>query len=77
MHQVFVATAAQIKCLPFSINVFGCQGSGHRSNNRAQDSRHAVQVVYPAGVLDLQFFLQDGLKGGKEGADRGALSCCG
>lgn len=33
-----------------------------------------MQVVHPAGVLDLQFFFQDGLKGGKELASRGALS---
>lgn len=61
MHQVI-----QIRCLPSSINFFGCQGGSHRSNDRAQDAGHAVQVVNPAGVLDLQFLLQDGLNGEEE-----------
>lgn len=47
---------------PLSINIFGCQGSSHGSDDGAQDTRHAVQVVYPTGVLDLQFLLQDGLR---------------
>lgn len=58
--------------LPSSVNFPGCQGSSHRAHDRAQHAGHAVQVVNPAGVLDLQFLLQDGLNGGEGGVDGGA-----
>lgn len=47
--------------LPFSINIGGRQSSSDGSHNGSQDSGHAVQIVNPAGVLDFQLFLQDGL----------------
>lgn len=46
-------TSAGVRHSPFSVNLLGCQGSGHGSDDGAQDSRHAVQVMDPAGVLDL------------------------
>lgn len=51
-----------IRYSPLSINIFGCHGGSHGSDNGAQDPGHAVQVVHPTGVLDLQFLLQDGLR---------------
>lgn len=64
LSQCFVFPCTQY--LPPPINLFGCHSSSHCSHNCAQDAGHAVQVVNPAGVLDLQLFLQDGLQRGKE-----------
>lgn len=61
----FVQTGLRLQNIrhsPLSINIFGCQGSSHGSDDGAQDTGHAVQVVHPTGVLDLQFLLQDGLR---------------
>lgn len=49
------------KCLPSSINIFAGHSSGDGPHNSTQDSWHAVQVVNPTGVLDLQLALQDRL----------------
>lgn len=55
--------------LPFSIYIFGCQGSGDSTHHSSQNAWHSMQVMNATSVLNLQFWLQNRLKEHKRAAN--------